>query len=108
MLVFIWCDFVLFFWQTPDPECLFSFHAGVIQGLDVSQKSHLMATTSLDRGSTVVYRNCSYIVPYTHHYMHSLASFQVRLEFLISWPKKNWHAAVLIRAEQLWPGLHLR
>ncbi|XP_047426661.1 cilia- and flagella-associated protein 44-like [Mugil cephalus] len=34
---------------TPDPECLFSFHAGAIQGLDVSKKSHLMATTTLDR-----------------------------------------------------------
>ncbi|XP_070707121.1 cilia- and flagella-associated protein 44 [Pempheris klunzingeri] len=32
----------------PDPECLFSFHAGSIQGLDVSCKSHLMATTTLD------------------------------------------------------------
>lgn len=35
--------------QTPDPECLFSYHAGAIQGLDVSWKSHLMATTALDR-----------------------------------------------------------
>ncbi|KAG7498622.1 cilia-and flagella-associated 44 [Solea senegalensis] len=35
--------------QTPDPECLFSFHAGAIKGLDVSQKSHLMATTAPDR-----------------------------------------------------------
>ncbi|XP_076020168.1 cilia- and flagella-associated protein 44 [Genypterus blacodes] len=34
---------------TPDPECLFSFHAGPIQGMDVSRKSHLMATTALDR-----------------------------------------------------------
>lgn len=37
--------------QTPDPECLFAFHAGPIQGLDVSRKSHLMATTTLDRES---------------------------------------------------------
>lgn len=36
------------FVQTPDPECLFTFHAGPIQGLDVSRKSHLMATTSAD------------------------------------------------------------
>ncbi|XP_034144335.1 cilia- and flagella-associated protein 44 isoform X2 [Esox lucius] len=34
---------------TQDPECLFSFHAGVIQGMDVSTTSHLMATTALDR-----------------------------------------------------------
>ncbi|XP_041693955.1 cilia- and flagella-associated protein 44 isoform X1 [Coregonus clupeaformis] len=34
---------------TQDPECLFSFHAGVIQGMDVSSTSHLMATTALDR-----------------------------------------------------------
>uniref|UniRef100_A0A673VZL4 Uncharacterized protein n=1 Tax=Salmo trutta TaxID=8032 RepID=A0A673VZL4_SALTR len=34
---------------TQDPECLFSFHAGVIQGMDVSSTSHLMATTTLDR-----------------------------------------------------------
>ncbi|XP_031711807.1 cilia- and flagella-associated protein 44 isoform X2 [Anarrhichthys ocellatus] len=38
---------------TPDPECLFSFHAGAIQGLDVSRKSHLMATTALDRSVKV-------------------------------------------------------
>ncbi|XP_061589187.1 cilia- and flagella-associated protein 44 [Cololabis saira] len=36
-----------------DPECLFSFHAGPIQGLDVSKKSHLMATTTLDRSVRV-------------------------------------------------------
>ncbi|KAJ8002958.1 hypothetical protein DPEC_G00164360 [Dallia pectoralis] len=34
---------------TQDAECLFSFHAGVIQGMDVSTTSHLMATTALDR-----------------------------------------------------------
>ncbi len=34
--------------QTQDPECLFSFHAGAIQGMDVSESSHLMATTALD------------------------------------------------------------
>ncbi|XP_073677561.1 cilia- and flagella-associated protein 44 [Garra rufa] len=33
---------------TQDPECLFSFHAGAIQGMDVSESSHLMATTALD------------------------------------------------------------
>ncbi|XP_038130668.1 cilia- and flagella-associated protein 44 [Cyprinodon tularosa] len=36
-----------------DPECLFSFHSGAIQGLDVSKKSHLMATTTLDRSVRV-------------------------------------------------------
>lgn len=36
------------FVQTPDPECLFTFHAGPIRGLDVSRKSHLMATTAAD------------------------------------------------------------
>uniref|UniRef100_A0A8B9KLV5 Cilia- and flagella-associated protein 44 n=1 Tax=Astyanax mexicanus TaxID=7994 RepID=A0A8B9KLV5_ASTMX len=35
--------------QTQDPECLFSFHAGSIEGMDVSGSSHLMATTALDR-----------------------------------------------------------
>ncbi|XP_077051647.1 cilia- and flagella-associated protein 44 [Siphateles boraxobius] len=33
---------------TQDPQCLFSFHAGAIQGMDVSESSHLMATTALD------------------------------------------------------------
>ncbi|XP_026863865.2 cilia- and flagella-associated protein 44 isoform X1 [Electrophorus electricus] len=33
---------------THDPECLFSFHAGAIEGMDVSGSSHLMATTALD------------------------------------------------------------
>ncbi|XP_037835456.1 cilia- and flagella-associated protein 44 [Kryptolebias marmoratus] len=37
----------------PDPECLFSFHAGPIRGLDVSDESHLMATTALDRSVRV-------------------------------------------------------
>ncbi|XP_037548007.1 cilia- and flagella-associated protein 44 [Nematolebias whitei] len=36
-----------------DPECLFSFHTGPIQGLDVSNESHLMATTALDRSVRV-------------------------------------------------------
>ncbi|XP_036972430.1 cilia- and flagella-associated protein 44 [Acanthopagrus latus] len=35
-------------YTTPDPECLFTFHAGPIRGLDVSRKSHLMATTAAD------------------------------------------------------------
>ncbi|XP_029301209.1 cilia- and flagella-associated protein 44 [Cottoperca gobio] len=39
--------------RNPDPECLFTFHAGAIQGLDVSRKSHLMATTALDRSVKV-------------------------------------------------------
>ncbi|XP_028298547.1 cilia- and flagella-associated protein 44-like isoform X1 [Gouania willdenowi] len=34
---------------TPDPECLFTFHAGSIHGLDVCKTSHLMATTAPDR-----------------------------------------------------------
>ncbi|KAB5533238.1 hypothetical protein PHYPO_G00129510 [Pangasianodon hypophthalmus] len=34
---------------TLEPECLFSFHAGAIEGMDVSGFSHLMATTALDR-----------------------------------------------------------
>ncbi|XP_031440333.1 cilia- and flagella-associated protein 44 [Clupea harengus] len=34
--------------MTHDPECLFSFHAGVIQAMDVSGNSHLMATIALD------------------------------------------------------------
>ncbi|XP_036376519.1 cilia- and flagella-associated protein 44 [Megalops cyprinoides] len=34
---------------THDPECLFSFHAGAIQAMDVSPTSYLMATTALDR-----------------------------------------------------------
>ncbi|XP_056155837.1 cilia- and flagella-associated protein 44 [Lampris incognitus] len=38
---------------TQDPECLFSFHAGGIQGMDVSRVSHLMATTALDRSVKV-------------------------------------------------------
>ncbi|CAB1323036.1 unnamed protein product [Coregonus sp. 'balchen'] len=42
-------DSFIWFAQTQDPECLFSFHAGVIQGMDVSSTSHLMATTALDR-----------------------------------------------------------
>ncbi|XP_012720586.2 cilia- and flagella-associated protein 44 [Fundulus heteroclitus] len=36
-----------------EPERLFSFHSGAIQGLDVSKKSHLMATTTLDRSVRV-------------------------------------------------------
>jgi len=35
--------------KSEDPECLFSCHAGLIQGMDVSSTSHLMATTTLDR-----------------------------------------------------------
>ncbi|CAB1452581.1 unnamed protein product [Pleuronectes platessa] len=38
---------------THTAKCLFSFHAGAIQGLDVSPKSHLMATISLDRSVRV-------------------------------------------------------
>ncbi|KAK5851669.1 hypothetical protein PBY51_023206 [Eleginops maclovinus] len=45
----IWKLDLSFTYTTPDPECLFSFHAGAVQGLDVSRISHLMATTTLDR-----------------------------------------------------------
>ncbi|TRY65681.1 hypothetical protein DNTS_005533 [Danionella cerebrum] len=33
---------------TQDPECVSSFHAGVVQGLDVCESAHLMATTAPD------------------------------------------------------------
>ncbi|XP_044029955.1 cilia- and flagella-associated protein 44 [Siniperca chuatsi] len=49
----IWKLDLSFTYTTPDPECLFSFHAGAIQGLDVSRKSHLMATAALDRSVKV-------------------------------------------------------
>ncbi|XP_040053049.2 cilia- and flagella-associated protein 44 [Gasterosteus aculeatus] len=49
----IWKLDFSFTYTTPDPECLFTFHAGAIQGLDVSRKSHLMATTALDRSVKV-------------------------------------------------------
>ncbi|XP_053266653.1 cilia- and flagella-associated protein 44 [Pleuronectes platessa] len=49
----IWKLDLSFTHTAPDPECLFSFHAGAIQGLDVSPKSHLMATISLDRSVRV-------------------------------------------------------
>nr|XP_046230506.1 cilia- and flagella-associated protein 44 isoform X2 [Scatophagus argus] len=49
----IWKLDLSFTYTSPDPECLFSFHAGPIQGLDVSRKSHLMATTALDRSVKV-------------------------------------------------------
>ncbi|XP_054613707.1 cilia- and flagella-associated protein 44-like [Dunckerocampus dactyliophorus] len=49
----IWKLDLSFKYTTPDPECLFSFHVGPIKGLDVSKKSHLMATTSLDRSVRV-------------------------------------------------------
>ncbi|XP_061148876.1 cilia- and flagella-associated protein 44-like isoform X1 [Syngnathus typhle] len=45
----IWKVDLSFTYSTPDPACLFSFHAGPINGLDVSKKSHLMATTASDR-----------------------------------------------------------
>ncbi|XP_057675267.1 cilia- and flagella-associated protein 44-like isoform X1 [Corythoichthys intestinalis] len=45
----IWKLDLSFTYSTPDPECLISFHAGPIKGLDVSKKSHLMATTAKDR-----------------------------------------------------------
>ncbi|KAG7258930.1 hypothetical protein CRUP_033857 [Coryphaenoides rupestris] len=44
-------DSSVWFAQSEDPECLFSCHAGLIQGMDVSSTSHLMATTTLDRES---------------------------------------------------------
>ncbi|XP_069058886.1 cilia- and flagella-associated protein 44 isoform X1 [Pleurodeles waltl] len=33
---------------TQDPECLFSYHSGKIEGLDASPTTHLVATTALD------------------------------------------------------------
>ncbi|XP_062907293.1 cilia- and flagella-associated protein 44 [Mobula hypostoma] len=55
---FIWCaqDSSGRIWKldlsfsniTQDPECLFSFHAGVIQAMDLSPLTYLMATTALD------------------------------------------------------------
>uniref|UniRef100_A0A673K2W8 Uncharacterized protein n=1 Tax=Sinocyclocheilus rhinocerous TaxID=307959 RepID=A0A673K2W8_9TELE len=52
----IWFDSNGYIWKldlsfsniTQNPECLFLFHAGAIQGMDVSESSHLMATTTLD------------------------------------------------------------
>ncbi|XP_061603630.1 cilia- and flagella-associated protein 44-like [Phyllopteryx taeniolatus] len=49
----IWKLDLSFTYTTPDPECLLSFHAGPIMGLDVSKKGHLMATTALDRSVRV-------------------------------------------------------
>ncbi|XP_077441867.1 cilia- and flagella-associated protein 44-like isoform X1 [Vanacampus margaritifer] len=49
----IWKLDLSFTYTTPDPQCLLSFHAGPIKGLDVSKKSHLMATTALDRSVRV-------------------------------------------------------
>ncbi|KYO22379.1 cilia- and flagella-associated protein 44 isoform A [Alligator mississippiensis] len=34
---------------THDPECLFTFHSGKIEAMDVSPVTYLMATTALDR-----------------------------------------------------------
>ncbi|XP_030622994.1 cilia- and flagella-associated protein 44 [Chanos chanos] len=45
----IWKLDLSFTIATQDPECVYSSHAGVIQGMDVSGCSHLMATTALDR-----------------------------------------------------------
>uniref|UniRef100_A0A672FQA1 Uncharacterized protein n=1 Tax=Salarias fasciatus TaxID=181472 RepID=A0A672FQA1_SALFA len=49
----IWKIDLSFTHKTLNPECLFSFHGGMIQSLDVSKKSHLMATTSLSRSVKV-------------------------------------------------------
>ncbi|XP_055369540.1 cilia- and flagella-associated protein 44 isoform X2 [Betta splendens] len=49
----IWKLDLSFSLQASGPECLFSFHAGAIRGLDVSKNSHLMATTTLDRSVKV-------------------------------------------------------
>ncbi|XP_078415672.1 cilia- and flagella-associated protein 44 [Cetorhinus maximus] len=56
---FIWCaqDASGRIWKldlsfsniTQDPECLFSFHSGAIQAMDLSPLTYLMATTALDR-----------------------------------------------------------
>ncbi|KAJ0057635.1 hypothetical protein NL108_011577, partial [Boleophthalmus pectinirostris] len=49
----IWKLDLSFTHTTPDPECLFQFHCGAIQGMDVSRSSHLMATTALGRSVRV-------------------------------------------------------
>ncbi|XP_068191495.1 cilia- and flagella-associated protein 44-like [Antennarius striatus] len=49
----IWKVDLSFTHTSLDPERLFSFHAGAIQGLDVSKTSHLMATTATDRSVKV-------------------------------------------------------
>ncbi|KAK2888569.1 cilia- and flagella-associated protein 44 [Channa argus] len=49
----IWKLDLSFTYTTPDPQCLFTFHAGPIRGLDVSKTSHLMATTTMDRSVRV-------------------------------------------------------
>ncbi|XP_077352722.1 cilia- and flagella-associated protein 44-like [Festucalex cinctus] len=49
----IWKVDLSFTYSTPDPVCLFSYHAGPINGLDVSKNSYLMATTALDRSVRV-------------------------------------------------------
>ncbi|XP_068191514.1 cilia- and flagella-associated protein 44-like [Antennarius striatus] len=49
----IWKVDLSFTHKSPDPERLFSFHAGAIQGLDVSKTSYLMATTAPDRSVKV-------------------------------------------------------
>ncbi|KAM3599542.1 uncharacterized protein V6R79_007770 [Siganus canaliculatus] len=49
----IWKLDLSFTYTTPDPECMFTFHSGPILGLDVSRKSHLMATTAQDRSVRV-------------------------------------------------------
>ncbi|KAF1377233.1 hypothetical protein PFLUV_G00198560 [Perca fluviatilis] len=49
----IWKLDLSFTYTTPDPECLFTFHAGPIQAMDASRKSHLMATAALDRSVRV-------------------------------------------------------
>uniref|UniRef100_A0A8C6TSR1 WD repeat domain 52 n=1 Tax=Neogobius melanostomus TaxID=47308 RepID=A0A8C6TSR1_9GOBI len=49
----IWKLDLSFTHTTPDPECLFQFHSGAIQGMDVSRSSHLLATTALGRSVKV-------------------------------------------------------
>lgn len=85
--------------QTQDPECLFSFHAGVIQGMDVSSTSHLMATTTLDRESGLSLYTTTHTAQIleTHHFCvdlfqtHTLSSSlsQAQSGFLTSLQRKN-------------------
>lgn len=61
-----WCNSVCVCLQTLDPECLFSFHAGAIEGMDVSGFSHLMATTAFDRKTHYTYTRTETPLDYTN------------------------------------------
>lgn len=92
--VLIQCDNIFVYHmceQTPDPECMFSFHAGAIQGLDVSRKSHLMATTTVDRQWHTFPHLHTHTFLQTHwlrHY-HSICPFLSRFSQSLWLPGKN-------------------